>query len=982
MLAGEQAQALTELGWHGQGQVGLRVVPGGGDGLSVGVTTPFTFIAHRPPRCYKATLSHVLKAVRRYFIPGARLCQGHGAARLFVLLALASALSVSTAAAASRQETGPKASLVTVHADNEPIRQLLLRIGMQAGLSIVIEGNIAGRASANLVGVPADEALSAVLRPLGLTYERDGRIVLVHPVGPTPETSATPLAPAVLNVSIISAQRAATILSRLYPRDHVTVDKAANALIVVGPPDDVTAMRTVLNGIDVKNPQSVGVDAVQVKIAKAKDVVAKLAPLYPHARLAVGPNQTVLIAANSQDMPQIKALISSIDTPTATPTPTSAPAQAIKVLQAKPLDVARAIEHQFPQVRASVAGSSVILSGSPDDLDKAKALVALIDQPAAWERYTQVYRLRFVDAKSVADLISRSFPDIHVDVDEDLNAISVRATAAEQQRIADAIAALDTPPGGAGNAPGGPAVAQPGSVANTVGPGGTNIEIVSLKAAAPGPNGAPSTSAADIATTVTQALQPYAPDLHITVPPNSTQLVLTGSAYSIKLARDMINQLDVAQKLVVLDTEILEVDETVAKNLGLSLSPVIATTYSEIAPVAPPGGGTPPPLLGVQPFTRTALSFTATLNLLVQRGQARVLADPRITTISGRTATIRAGDNISILTTTGGGPGTIATTQVQTFQTGVTLDITPVINSGNFITVSLHPVVNSLSGITNGVPQISTRETETTVGMQEDQTLVIGGLIEDSVNRSETRIPFLGDLPLVGRLFRSQTLNRTRNELIITVTPHIVYPGTRAPLPGPPLLGIPTPQPLPTLPPGTQIPGVKPPPGMPVVPAVSLGQNIPAVATSPSPPAPAGSSSPTTTPAPSGAAPTGASPAPTPSAFAQTNVFVYGAAPTNTYAGAQDPVHIFYVSLAPTVLHNGDTIDVSAITTINANTVTVSYPGLATQLARVAPGQWRATYAFNATALPPDQTHLELTLTARSSYGQSASIQIPVSIAP
>ncbi|MBV9409155.1 MAG: type II and III secretion system protein, partial [Candidatus Eremiobacteraeota bacterium] len=185
-----------------------------------------------------------------------------------------------------------------------------------------------------------------------------------------------------------------------------------------------------------------------------------------------------------------------------------------------------------------------------------------------------------------------------------------------------------------------------------------------------------------------------------------------------------------------------------------------------------------------QPLTRTPLSFGITLNLLVQSGKGRVLADPRITTISGRTATIRAGDNIAILTTTGGGTGTVATTQLQTFQTGVTLDITPVVNAGNFITVALHPTVNSLAGISNGIPQIATRDTQTTVAMYEDETLVIGGLIQDTTTRTTTKIPLLGDLPLIGRAFRNEELDGQRNELIITVTPHVVRLG--APLPAPP----------------------------------------------------------------------------------------------------------------------------------------------------------------------------------------------------
>ena len=114
------------------------------------------------------------------------------------------------------------------------------------------------------------------------------------------------------------------------------------------------------------------------------------------------------------------------------------------------------------------------------------------------------------------------------------------------------------------------------------------------------------------------------------------------------------------------------------------------------------------------------------MNLAIQNGKGRVLANPRITTLSGRTASIKAGDNISILTTTAGSVGTIATTQVQSFQTGVTLDITPLIDDNDGITVNLHPVVNSLIGLNDGIPEISTRDTQTTVRLRDDQTLVIG----------------------------------------------------------------------------------------------------------------------------------------------------------------------------------------------------------------------------------------------------------------
>ena len=625
--------------------------------------------------------------------------------------------------------------------------------------------------------------------------------------GTAPTTTAP--APVVLPVQVIGAARAAEVLRGLFPRDRITLDRAANALVVVAPPDDLAAMRAVLQGIDVRGPMHATSDAVQVRNAAPGIVAARIRRLYPAARIESAPNRTLLISAPPGDLAQIKALIAAIDAPppTAAPSPI-APVEAVRVTKALPRDVARAIANQFRGVRAGVVGQSVVLGGAPEEVAKAKALIALIDQPQAGVRYTQIYRLRYIDARSAGDLIARSFRDAVVTTDADLNALAIVATQTQHARIADALAQLDTS-GAAGGLAAGPPVQQPGSAEGVGGPNG-GFEVIALRAAAPGLNGAPSSSATDIATTVTQALQGQAPDLHITVPPNGTQLVLTGSPFAIRLAKSLIDRLDVEQKLVVLDTEILEVDESAAKNLGLSFSvPAVSTSFSETAPVSA-DGGTPPPFIRFQPLTRTPVSFGITMNLLIQSGKGRVLADPRITTISGRTATIRAGDNIAILTTTGGGTGTVATTQLQTFQTGVTLDITPVVNAGNFITVALHPTVNSLAGIANGIPQIATRDTQTTVAMREDETLVIGGLIQDTSTRNETKMPLLGDLPLIGRVFRNESLTHQRNELIIAVTPHIISPGTRSLVPGPPLPAIPSAAPLPTLPPGTVLPPVQP----------------------------------------------------------------------------------------------------------------------------------------------------------------------------
>jgi len=360
------------------------------------------------------------------------------------------------------------------------------------------------------------------------------------------------------------------------------------------------------------------------------------------------------------------------------------------------------------------------------------------------------------------------------------------------------------------------------------------------------------------------------------------------------------------------------------------------------------------------------------LNLLIQRGYARILSDPRITTLSGRTSSIRAGDTISILTTAGGGAGTVATTQIQSFQTGVTLDITPVVNAGNFISVTLHPVVNNLSGILNGVPQISTRDTITTVGLQADQTLIIGGLIEDTVNRTENRVPVLGEIPLVGHIFRNKTLNSQRNELIITVTPHIVQPGSENLSPGPPLPAIPTAQPLPTLPPGTTLPTQRPfatpPPSMPVMTQPTQQSPVTFAPSSVPRPTPAGSATPIPVPAP------------LPTAFNQVNVFTYGQAPQNNFAAPGDPVQIFYAQVSPTVVKDGAPLTVSVITTTNVSQLQFGYGLTMTDISKTGPGQWQSTFPFSSAGIPFGTQQVQFVLKAARGDGAISTIAVPLSI--
>ena len=191
----------------------------------------------------------------------------------------------------------------------------------------------------------------------------------------SPHPEPTSMA-AVLQLQVIPAERAAQMLHELYPHAHIHVDSHANALVVVGPQADVDAMRTIVQGIDVKNPTQPATDIITLKTISPRTLALRLHPLFPDARINVASKSSLLVRAPPLDMTQIKALAMALDTPMATPTPTARPVDAIAIHNANPRAIARAVAHAFPDVRISVSGANMLMTGDPDTIGQAKDLAS------------------------------------------------------------------------------------------------------------------------------------------------------------------------------------------------------------------------------------------------------------------------------------------------------------------------------------------------------------------------------------------------------------------------------------------------------------------------------------------------------------------------------------------------------------------------------------------------------------------------------
>ena len=178
-------------------------------------------------------------------------------------------------------------------------------------------------------------------------------------------------------------------------------------------------------------------------------------------------------------------------------------------------------------------------------------------------------------------------------------------------------------------------------------------------------------------------------------------------------------------------------------------------------------------------------NFTTALNLLETEGMARILAEPRLVTQSGQEASFLAGGEFPIpVPQAGSNGGTTITIEYKEF--GVALRFTPVVLSDGKISLRVAPSVSEIasvsqipSGITGAtfnVPNLNTRKLQTTVQLNDGQTLALAGLLQDNLREDVRKIPGLGDIPILGPLFRSTSYTQQKTDLLVAVTPHLVKP--------------------------------------------------------------------------------------------------------------------------------------------------------------------------------------------------------------
>ncbi|MEK8052492.1 secretin N-terminal domain-containing protein [Ideonella sp. DXS22W] len=265
----------------------------------------------------------------------------------------------------------------------------------------------------------------------------------------------------------------------------------------------------------------------------------------------------------------------------------------------------------------------------------------------------------------------------------------------------------------------------------------------------------------------------------VVVDERGSTLLLREPPAVLAVAERIVRAHDRADPEVMLELEVLEVSRDRLSQLGLRLPDGLSVSV----PATEPGGGTTLGALRRLDAGQLLVSpLGATLNLRLQESDARVLASPRIRARHRQTARVMIGEKVPVITNTVTplqSGGSVVTGAIQYLDVGIKLQVEPEVfpdaQVGIRLSLEVSNIAREIPGPSGSLAyQIGTRNAETQLRLADGQTQVLGGLISDQAREAAARVPGLGQLPLLGRLFSSVSRNGESSEVVLAITPRIV----------------------------------------------------------------------------------------------------------------------------------------------------------------------------------------------------------------
>jgi type IV pilus assembly protein PilQ len=263
-------------------------------------------------------------------------------------------------------------------------------------------------------------------------------------------------------------------------------------------------------------------------------------------------------------------------------------------------------------------------------------------------------------------------------------------------------------------------------------------------------------------------------------------LILTGLADQVAAAVDLLQQLDTAPAQVQIEARLVDIQPEKTRELGIEYD-WTQITWKE-GPTRRPedvgqnhtdgtvdvGNGSGSGLKFGR-FFKTPFDLTAVIKALETQRVAKLLANPKIAVVDSEDASIFIGDLLRYRVLSSITPGGAEQFTVETVPVGVALLVRPRVHE-NEITLKVHPVVSTVTDFVGPerIPQTASREADTTFRMKDGETVALGGLIREEELKIMRQVPLLGNLPLIGELFRSRTNSKRKSEVTVFLTSRIL----------------------------------------------------------------------------------------------------------------------------------------------------------------------------------------------------------------
>jgi len=432
---------------------------------------------------------------------------------------------------------------------------------------------------------------------------------------------------------------------------------------------------------------------------------------------------------------------------------------------------------------ASPASNSLILSDNASNIRRMLAIIERVDKNA--EQEIEVIPLQYALGSEIVRLLDNLWPQnadnaanrISVGVDERSNSILISGNSAKRLEIRALISHLDTP----------------------LDSGGTT-QVIYLRYAN-AENVARILSGLNDSTNAAAGAEAGGDSGQIQADLESNALVITAPAARFKSLRSVIQKLDMPRAQVHIEAIIAEVSFEKAEELGVEWFVDGTNSDNSTFPIGgtnfPDNGGTLGSIvgsivsgtlptfgsgmnLGVGGTTSGGIRFAALLRALATDSSTNILSTPSLTMLDNQEAEIIVGQNVPFKTgsyTTEGSIGQLNPfTTIQREDVGITLKVKPQINEGDAITMNIEQDISAVAATSASDTDLTTnkRSIKPTVLVANDDMLVLGGLIDEDVQISQSKVPVLGSIPVLGRLFRFDKTKKLKRTLMIFIHPTII----------------------------------------------------------------------------------------------------------------------------------------------------------------------------------------------------------------